>query len=194
MPARSGWFTWFFRYFNRAFDFCRAKYEGIVGRSFGKPVRYLVVYGAIVTAMVLLLPPSPHLVPAGRGPGIPALPAPAPRRRHHGTDPQSVKTDGAVLSGGGEKDGGRVSSPWPGSALPDVARTWGLHGSSSRTGMCARPADLKVAGDCGTGNEGVLANPGRPRLCLSPPAVLELGGPTALTSSFRTVADLGTRS
>ena len=28
------------------------KYEGIVGRSFGKPVRYLVVYGAIVAVMV----------------------------------------------------------------------------------------------------------------------------------------------
>jgi multidrug efflux pump len=28
------------------------KYEGIVGRSFGKPVRYLVVYGTIVAAMV----------------------------------------------------------------------------------------------------------------------------------------------
>ena len=39
----------------------RAKYEGIVGRSFGKPVRYLVVYGAIVAAMVfffLRLPTS----------------------------------------------------------------------------------------------------------------------------------------
>ena len=50
--GETGWFTWFFRYFNRAFDFCRGKYEGIVGRSFRKPVRYLVVYGAIVTAMV----------------------------------------------------------------------------------------------------------------------------------------------
>ncbi len=49
--GETGWFSWFFRYFNRVFDFCRGKYEGIVGRSFGKPVRYLVVYGAIVTAM-----------------------------------------------------------------------------------------------------------------------------------------------
>ena len=46
-----GWFSWFFRYFNRTFDFCRTGYEGIVGRSFGKPVRYLVVYSAIVAAM-----------------------------------------------------------------------------------------------------------------------------------------------
>jgi multidrug efflux pump len=49
--CESGWFCSFFRRFNRGFDWCRTKYEGIVGRSFGKPVRYLVVYGAIVTAM-----------------------------------------------------------------------------------------------------------------------------------------------
>ena len=59
--GESGWFTWFFRHFNRLFDFCRTKYEGIVGRSFGKPLRYLVVYGAIVGVMVyffLRLPTS----------------------------------------------------------------------------------------------------------------------------------------
>jgi multidrug efflux pump len=50
-PGECGWFCQFFRYFNRVFDFCRDKYEGIVGRSFGKPVRYLVVYSAIVAAM-----------------------------------------------------------------------------------------------------------------------------------------------
>ena len=50
--GETGWFAWFFRYFNRAFEFCRHNYEGIVGRSFGKPVRYLLVYGAIVAAMV----------------------------------------------------------------------------------------------------------------------------------------------
>ena len=49
--GESGWFAWFFRYFNRAFDFCRNKYEGIVGRSFGKPVRYIAIYGCIVAAM-----------------------------------------------------------------------------------------------------------------------------------------------
>jgi multidrug efflux pump len=49
--GESGWFAGFFRYFNRAFEFCRNNYEGIVGRSFGKPVRYLVVYSAIVAAM-----------------------------------------------------------------------------------------------------------------------------------------------
>ena len=47
----SGWFSGFFRYFNKAFNFGRGKYEKIVGRSFGKPLRYLVVYGAIVAVM-----------------------------------------------------------------------------------------------------------------------------------------------
>ncbi|MFZ2948548.1 MAG: efflux RND transporter permease subunit [Desulfuromonadaceae bacterium] len=50
--GESGWFKGFFRWFNKVFDFSRNKYEGIVGRSFGKPARYLVVYGAIVAAMV----------------------------------------------------------------------------------------------------------------------------------------------
>jgi multidrug efflux pump len=49
--CETGWFCWFFRRFNKAFDWSRGRYEGIVGRSFGKPVRYLVVYGAIVAAM-----------------------------------------------------------------------------------------------------------------------------------------------
>lgn len=47
----NGWFSGFFRLFNRAFNFGRGKYEKIVGRSFGKPLRYLVVYGAIVAVM-----------------------------------------------------------------------------------------------------------------------------------------------
>ncbi|TLM67177.1 MAG: efflux RND transporter permease subunit [Deltaproteobacteria bacterium] len=52
LPGEGGWFPGFFRRFNGLFDWCRGKYEGIVGRSFGQPVRYLVVYGAIVAAMV----------------------------------------------------------------------------------------------------------------------------------------------
>jgi multidrug efflux pump len=48
----SGWFASFFRWFNRGFDRARSKYEALVGRSFGKPVRYLLVYAAIVAAMM----------------------------------------------------------------------------------------------------------------------------------------------
>jgi multidrug efflux pump len=49
--GESGMFKGFFRIFNRTFELCRTNYEGIVGRSFGKPVRYLVVYAAIVVVM-----------------------------------------------------------------------------------------------------------------------------------------------
>ncbi len=51
-PGECGWFCQFFRHFNKGFDWARGKYERIVGRSFGKPVRYLVIYSAIVAAMV----------------------------------------------------------------------------------------------------------------------------------------------
>jgi len=53
-PGDCGWFCRFFRLFNKVFDLCRVKYEGIVGRSFKRPVRYLIVYGAIVAGMVFL--------------------------------------------------------------------------------------------------------------------------------------------
>ena len=52
--GESGWFRWFFRRFNKWFDRRRVQYEGIVGRSFGKPVRYLIIYGVIVVVMVFL--------------------------------------------------------------------------------------------------------------------------------------------
>jgi len=52
--GESGWFKWFFRWFNRGFDRGRGSYERIVGRSFGKPVRYIVIYAGIVAAMVFL--------------------------------------------------------------------------------------------------------------------------------------------
>ena len=52
--GESGWFKGFFHWFNDRFERGRAHYEGIVGRSFGKPVRYLVIYGVIVAAMVVL--------------------------------------------------------------------------------------------------------------------------------------------
>ena len=53
-PGDTGWFKWFFCPFNKLFDHSRKLYERIVGRSFGKPVRYLIVYGCIVIAMAFL--------------------------------------------------------------------------------------------------------------------------------------------
>ncbi len=54
LPGESGWFKGFFRVFNRWFNRARTTYENIVGSSFRKPVRFLVVYGAIVVCMVFL--------------------------------------------------------------------------------------------------------------------------------------------
>jgi multidrug efflux pump len=51
-PGECGWFCRFFRWFNKYFDLGREKYEGIVSRSFAKPLRYLLLYGAIVAVMV----------------------------------------------------------------------------------------------------------------------------------------------
>ncbi|MBI2354511.1 MAG: efflux RND transporter permease subunit [Deltaproteobacteria bacterium] len=53
-PGEQGWFKGFFRWFNKWFDRGRERYEGVVGRSFGKPVRYLVIYATIVAVMVVL--------------------------------------------------------------------------------------------------------------------------------------------
>jgi multidrug efflux pump len=52
--GEAGWFRGFFRWFNRGFDFSRNKYELLVSRSFGKPLRYLAIYGAIVACMGFL--------------------------------------------------------------------------------------------------------------------------------------------
>jgi multidrug efflux pump len=49
--CESGWYCPFFRWFNRVFNRGRGLYERIVGRSFGRPVRYLVAYAAVVAAM-----------------------------------------------------------------------------------------------------------------------------------------------
>ncbi len=51
-PGECGLLCKFFEWFNKWFNKGRGKYEGIVSRSFGKPIRYLLLYGAIVATMV----------------------------------------------------------------------------------------------------------------------------------------------
>jgi len=53
-PGEKGWFAPFFHRFNKSFDWCRVRYERMVGRSLHQPMRYLVVYGALVAAMFYL--------------------------------------------------------------------------------------------------------------------------------------------
>ncbi len=52
--GESGWFKGVFTRFNGWFDRRSLGYQTLVGRSFGKPVRYLVVYGAIVACMAFI--------------------------------------------------------------------------------------------------------------------------------------------
>jgi len=47
-------FVKFFQKFNRVFDWNRTKYAGLVARSFGKPIRYLMFYSALVALMAFL--------------------------------------------------------------------------------------------------------------------------------------------
>jgi multidrug efflux pump len=59
--GESGRLRWFFRRFNKLFDRSRKLYERIVGNSFNKRKRYLILYGLIVAAMAfffLRLPTS----------------------------------------------------------------------------------------------------------------------------------------
>ena len=63
--GETGWFAWFFRYFNRVFDFCRGKYEGIVGRSFEQDCALPDHLRRHSGSHGLLRPPSPDFIPAG---------------------------------------------------------------------------------------------------------------------------------
>ncbi len=142
--GESGWFCHFFRWFNKCFDRARGQYEGIVGRSFGKPVRYLVVYGAIVAAMVFffLRLPTAFLPDEDQGFIICQVQLPAGATQERTI--KVMRADGEAFSGEGKARRWRRSSPWPASALPVAARTWDWPLSSSRTGSCASPPDLKA--------------------------------------------------
>jgi multidrug efflux pump len=52
--GESSWFRLFFRWFNNLFERSRALYERIVGSSFKKPVRFLIIYGTFVVTMGFL--------------------------------------------------------------------------------------------------------------------------------------------
>jgi hydrophobe/amphiphile efflux-1 (HAE1) family protein len=52
-------FRWFFRGFNRMFNWTRDRYQGTVGRILGHKVRYLVVYLVIVAGLMFLFQRMP---------------------------------------------------------------------------------------------------------------------------------------
>jgi len=52
--AESGWFSGFFRWFNRVFDKSSWKYQSLVGRMIARTGRYMVIYAALAAVMALL--------------------------------------------------------------------------------------------------------------------------------------------
>ncbi|HMK56288.1 MAG TPA: efflux RND transporter permease subunit [Dissulfurispiraceae bacterium] len=52
LPGESSWFKWIFRWFNPMFDRARTVYESIVGHTLRKPLRYIILYCAIVATML----------------------------------------------------------------------------------------------------------------------------------------------
>ena len=150
------------------------KYEGIVGRSFGKPVRYLVVYGAIVAAMVFffLRLPTAFLPDEDQGFIICQVQLPA-----GATQERTIKVidSWSSISWRRRQKRSRRSSPWPASALPVAARTWGWPLSGSRTGTCARRPDLKAPAIAGRAMGAFSKIRDGLAFAFSPPAVLELG-------------------
>ena len=170
------------------------KYEGIVGRSFGKPVRYLVVYGAIVAAMVFffLRLPTAFLPDEDQGFIICQiqLPAGATQERtiqvieqmeQHFLE-KETKTVEAVITVAGFSFAGRGQNM--GLAFVRL-KDWKLRKTPGPEG----------AGRCRPGHGGLLASSGtawpspfRRRRCWN------WGRPTASTSSCRTAAAWGMRS
>ncbi len=54
MAAESGWFSGFFRYFNRLFNWSSRNYQTRVGGMIGKTKRYMVIYIALVAVMAFV--------------------------------------------------------------------------------------------------------------------------------------------
>jgi multidrug efflux pump len=60
--AKGGFFGWF----NRGFARTAKAYEGLVARILRRAARYLVIYAAIIAAVVVLYGPAADLVRAPR--------------------------------------------------------------------------------------------------------------------------------
>ncbi|HET6419342.1 MAG TPA: efflux RND transporter permease subunit [Geobacteraceae bacterium] len=172
--GESGWFRWFFPYFNRAFDFCRAKYEGVVGRSFGKPVRYLVVYAVIVSVMgyFFLHLPTSFLPDEDQGFLLcqVQLPAGATQERtgevirqieRYFTEKESKTVEGIITV--------------TGFSFAGRGQNMGLAWVKLKDWKLRKSPDLKAAAIAGRAMKAFSRIRDGLAFCFSPPAVLELG-------------------
>jgi len=172
--GESGWFKWFFRWFNRLFERSRALYERIVGRSFGKPIRYLIVYGTIVAAMAFFFLRLPTAFLPDEDQGFIVcqiqLPAGATRERtiqvirqmeKHFLE-RETKTVDAIITVAGFSFAGRGQNM--GVAFVKL-KDWKLRNST----------DLKAPAVAGRAMEAFSQIRDGLAFAFSPPAVVELG-------------------
>ncbi|MBI5057782.1 MAG: efflux RND transporter permease subunit [Nitrospirae bacterium] len=172
--GETGWFTWFFRRFNKLFDRSRALYERIVGRSFGKQKRYLILYGCIVIAMAFFFLRLPTAFLPDEDQGFIVcqiqLPAGATQQRtiqvirqieKHFME-QETKTVDAIITVAGFSFAGRGQNM--GIAFVKL-KDWKLRGS----------ADLKAPAIAGRAMMAFSHIRDGMAFAFSPPAVVELG-------------------
>jgi len=188
--CEKGWFCRFFSWFNRCFDRARSRYEGIVGRSFGKPVRYLVVYGAIVAAMVFffLRLPTSFLPDEDQGFIICQiqLPAGATQERtlqvvrqmeQHFLEGEK-KTVDAIITVAGFSFAGR-------------GQNMGLAFVKLKDWKVRKSADLKAAAVAGRAMKAFSQIRDGLAFAFSPPAVIELGMANGFDFQLQDRAGLG---
>jgi multidrug efflux pump len=172
--GETGRLAWFFRRFNKVFEFCRHNYEGIVGRSFGKPIRYLVIYGVIVVVMgyVFLKLPTSFLPDEDQGFLIcqVQLPAGATQERtiqvirqmeQHFLEKENKTVEGIITVAGFSFAGRGQNMGLAWVKLKD----WKVRNSPE---LKASAIAKRAMGAFGRIKDGLA-------FCFSPPAVLELG-------------------
>ena len=192
--GESGWFKWFFRYFNRVFEFCRHNYEGIVGRSFGKPLRYLLVYCTIVAAMVFffLKLPTAFLPDEDQGFIVCQVQLPA-----GATQERTLKVIRQMEQHFLEKERNTVAGviTLAGFSFAGRGQNMGLAFVKLKDWKLRKTPDLKAPAVAGRAMKAFSQIRDGMAFAFSPPAVVESWDrPTALTSSFRTAAAWDMRS
>ncbi len=100
--AEGGWFSGFFRWFNRGFDRTSRGYQSAVGRMLSKTGRYLVIYAVLVAVLALLFYRLPTAFLPDEDQGFLYSMVQLPGGRHPGADPRSSQGRRAPLPGGAE--------------------------------------------------------------------------------------------
>jgi multidrug efflux pump len=185
-----GWFCHFFRWFNKWFDWGRRKYEGIVGRSFGKPIRYLLVYGAIVAAMVFffLRLPTAFLPDEDQGFIICQIQLPA-----GATEARTIKVIEQVEKHFMEDEAKTVEAiiTVAGFSFAGRGQNMGLAFVKLKDWSLRTTPDLKAPAVAGRAMRAFLTIRDGMAFAFSPPAVIELGTANGFDFQLQDRAGLG---